>query len=347
MARFCLCAWVVFGVLLGCCARAPVEPAGMLVDPLLGEFTVFERLANGFIESRDDGGRITIEKRGEDYILIDAHGHEERFTREPATGRLVPAPGSDSAVRWIEQGVVGNDQSQSAVLLMQSFQVLYLVRGVGPAAWWDERAWRQEHQTSKEFWDYSRQITHRGTRSERIGGNLKLLGEPIEARAGDILFTPIGKFMYFGQFDESTWTSGWLDITSTMRGGVNIFNEDGSLTLAGAEYRAAVKRPTYKKSYDPMSEVQLEKIVSQIKPGMTENEVDTALRKYLSDRGAILANGSRPVYEGVRGRIQKIEFWHETGMGRLIIRYKEVPAERWQDRQIVMESGVQVQAIEK
>lgn len=260
MTRPCLYALILLVALAGCRADPPPKPFAMPVKPLLGTFTVFERLDTGYIESRRYGGMITIEKiEGDDAGYRVSSETDVVFRFDPKTGRLTPElidndPSTPpfSSIVEIKAGNAGASRPpapyyapvpihpQGVVLLTQSSQQLYLVRGAGPAYWADVPTNLPQGVERIEGWDgnrwlYARKVSNPGSRSERVIGELTLDGKPIDfAPNGAILFTPLGKLMYFGKPDRQAWQSGWLMVSN---GSHPLFDHDGSLTDAAERYR--------------------------------------------------------------------------------------------------------------
>lgn len=264
MNRIGLYAGLLVVLLSGCASDPKPRPVTMPIEPLLGEFTVFKPFDTGYLESHSYGGTITIRKSKDGPGYRVSGDPDVAFLFDAKYGTLTPdlldndpqtAP--YSVIKSIAWGSAGMSRppspyfapvpihAQAVVVAAQSFQVHYLVRGVGPAYWADVPVNFPKGVERVEDWDgnkwaYKRVVTSRGSRSERVRGELNWGGKPFESRArpGDILFTPIGKFMYLGEPDRLAYSSGWLDSTTYDHA---LFNDDGSLTPQGEMLRRALR----------------------------------------------------------------------------------------------------------
>ena len=232
MAKLHLCTWLLLVMLSGCEAVQPPKPVAMPVEPMLGEFTVFEQLHDGFIQSQRHGGGIKIEP-----IEGDAEGCRVSaepaiiFRFDPRSGTLTPDPTqvSSSSIIEIAVGQAGSANPPSlsyvpvpvypmdCVIISYLFQQLFLVRGQGPEYWaivptnlppGVERIedWADNH------WSYKYEVKRKGSRSELEIGELTLKGEPVHGKPGQIIFTPIGKFRSNGDLPRQYGSQGWFEV---------------------------------------------------------------------------------------------------------------------------------------
>lgn len=339
MAKLYLCAWVVFGVLVGCSTDPLAVTDRMPIEPLLGAFTVFERFEGGFIESQRYGGRITIELRNGVDVGYRVSGETRVVFRfDPKTGVMLPEVDGlvSSTIReiaWRQVGISrppvpehyrGPIRRQSVVVLSQSFQQLFLVRDGGPAYWADV-PWTLPHGVAKfedwegNKWGYKRSVSHAGSRSERVVGALTLGGKPVEnARRGDILFTPIGKFMYYGKPDRKRYASGWLN-----RGtySVPIFEADGSLTRAGEGDRSSLKGEDRTSPSGLMSSKHLQSIIADVKLGMTSQDLRAAVEKHFETEGRVLVHRDHDLPDG-GALVETYNLFNANGSGGFTVHYQ-------------------------
>jgi len=76
-------------------------------------------------------------------------------------------------------------------------------------------------------WEYTYTIRLKGTKSEQRKGKLKRNGKEVAGKRGQVLDTPLGRFLYFGK--GGGWRSGWLN-TGTYD--TAIFNSAGRIRPA-------------------------------------------------------------------------------------------------------------------
>lgn len=340
MARLSLCAWVVLTLLTSCAPRPPVQPYTMPVGPILGEFTVFERWHDGFIESQRHGGMITIERiEGDDagyrvscepdlIFLVDPRYPNLTLTRDPLQANQIAVPqitfrDAGSGRPPVPYQVPVPIHKQSVVVIGYSFHELFLVRGVGPAYWADVPTNLPPGVERIEDWDgnkwaYQRRFKFKGSRSERLTGELTYDGKPIEhAEPGTILFTPLGKFIYFGPTDLG-YTNGWLN---TLQHNIRLFKDDGSLTVVGFERRASLRGEVLPTPSGIMSQEQLNVILADVKKGMTREEVRAAVDEHFKDSGLVTVHADMDLPDG-GAIVETYNLYNENGSGAFILRYQ-------------------------